>query len=179
MAGGCCTTAAALIGCKRPISWLRYKTKKVEPKCSRRLMQQANAVALSQPLWAASTTSIKRGHKPSRRWRPASRRRRRYAPPTWCRRRRWCWRRCATAWSKWRRLTVLPLPPFTRILPQQLYYYYYKLFLPELTWKELSWRKISFLCRWFCIIDYNDIQVLRSNEWKGRNPSRYLTKKIA
>ena len=32
MAGGCCTIAAALIGYKRPISWLRYKTKKVEPK---------------------------------------------------------------------------------------------------------------------------------------------------
>ena len=31
-AGGCCTIAAALIGYKRPISWLRYKTKKVEPK---------------------------------------------------------------------------------------------------------------------------------------------------
>lgn len=30
---------------KRSISWLRYKTKKVEPKCSRRLMQQAIAVA--------------------------------------------------------------------------------------------------------------------------------------
>ena len=48
---------------------------------------------------------------------------------------------CDCLISKWRRLTVLPLPPFTRILPQQLYYYYYKLFLPELTWKELSWQK--------------------------------------
>ena len=29
---GAAQNAAALIGYKRPISWLRYKTKKVEPK---------------------------------------------------------------------------------------------------------------------------------------------------
>ena len=103
---------------------------------------------------------------------------------------------CETAWSKWRRrLTVNRiLPPSTRILPQQLYYYYYKLFLPELTWKELSWQKIqpekiSFLCRWFCIIDLqwqSSVEKKRMKkeeiyqplfDEKKNHPSRYLTKK--
>ncbi len=48
MAGGCCTTAAALIGCKRPISCLRYKTRRWSQSAvgsRRRLMQLTNAVA--------------------------------------------------------------------------------------------------------------------------------------
>ena len=58
--GGCCTTAAALIGYKRPISWLRYKTKKVEPK-----VQSPAQCSYERLAALAASPSIKRrGHKP-------------------------------------------------------------------------------------------------------------------
>ena len=110
--GGCCTTAAALIGYKRPISWLRYKTKKVEPK-----VQSPAQCSYERLAALAASPSIKRrGHKPRaadgvRPWRDVAVV---YAPrPTWCRK--------PTGWriggygvggdvrlpeSKWRRLTV-------------------------------------------------------------------------
>ena len=110
--GGCCTTAAALIGYKRPISWLRYKTKKVEPK-----VQSPAQCSYERLAALAASPSIKRGHKPRaadgvRPWPDVAVVV--YAPrPTWCRK--------PTGWriggygvggdvrlpeSKWRRLTV-------------------------------------------------------------------------